>query len=646
MSGDTHGIPVPRAVDAVLREFVNALGKVAIYPPGHRFISESAASLIDRLDVAMADRDSLTISILPHGLLLDGMAADPLPGVLREFAARMHRKNIAVIQLRRGVTAAELAAVLGALAASDADETVGRDGLHLEHARVEPMTYDALALGGTTAEHELDEAFWTTLAEAAFDRQMAGSDTAPTVPQLADAISERAARGADGAKQVYEALATFAAALAGREGHVAGGARHRFVELLSALSRPTTTRVVSAAPSSASRRRFLTDALELVPPALLIQLLESVAEADDKPISAPLRSLLGKLAGGEGIDVGAADGGFAMQVLGLVQQWDGVSDEVDEAADAHVGVDPARVLALGLEVGVSSAGVIGAACRLADAQRLVEALQLIDDSRNDSGTAHTVRDAILGPALIEKLLAEPATDFALVERVAAHIGSAALGHLLDALAAATERTARRRLLDILVRVGPGAEATLLARLEGAPWYLARNILAVLAQFPAIANVEPVFTALSDPEVRVRQEALKVLVRQRPARDRAIAQALVSGEESLVRMALTALGGDCPPQLVAAVLAVLDHPEPALPVQAIRALAESDSPLIVARLLPLVRARRGVFRRVRLRPKSPVMLAALELLARRWRTEGPVVAVMQLVAASTDPEVRGAIGAAG
>lgn len=642
MSDDSRGIPLPPAIGAALREFVNALSKATMYPPGHRFIGESTASLVGRLGVAMADRDSLTISILPHGLVIDGAAAEPLPGVLRDFAARMHRKNIAGIHFLRGLEADEVTAVLGALAASNADETVGRDGLRLEHARIEPMTYDALALAGTTPEHDLDEEFWATLAEAAFERRMGDGDAAPTIGQLAQAISERAARGADGARRVYQALSTFAAALAGRGVRGDSGTRRRFVELLSALSRPTTTRVVSAAPSSASRRRFVTDTLDLVPPALLMQVLESVAEADGTQISVQLRSLLGKLASVEG----AGDGTFALQVLALLQQWDGVADDVDEAADAHVGIDPTRVLALGLELAVPSDNVIAAAHGLADGGRLSEALRLLDDSRNDPRTARTISDAILDVALIERLLAEAAIDFAALERVATHVGSAAVGHLLDALSAATERTTRRRLLDILVHIGPGAEATLLTRLEGAPWYLARNILAVLAHFPAITNVEPVFKALSQPELQVRQEALKVLVRQPTVRNRAIGHALASGEESLLRIALTALGGDCPPKLVAGVLAVLDRPDPELQVQAIRALAETGGPLVVPRLLPLVRARRGFLRRWRLQPKSPVTLAALELLARRWSKEGAVVAVMQLAVASTDADVRTAVGALG
>jgi len=639
VSGDAGGAALPRAIDAVLRDLVNALGKATMYPPGHRFIAESAASLVARLDAALTDRDSLTVSILPHGLVVDGTPVEPLSSILREFAVRMHRRNIAVIQLRRGLEADEAATLLAALSANDADETVGRTGLQLPHARLDAMSYDALTLTDSAAEHELDDAFWVTLSAAAFDGRRSDGEAAPTISQLADAISDRAAQDTFGAQRVYEALSGFAAALTGRGGRDPGGGRQRFVQLLSALSRSTATRVLAAAPSPAARRRFLAETLELVPPTLLVQILESVAEADGEAISEQLHGLLDKLARAEG-DSAA---GFPIQVLGLIQQWDDISDQVDELADPHVGVDALRVLGIGLEVAAPCPAVFAAARGLADGGRLVDALTLLDDTRNDVATVRAISNAMIDPALLHRLLAEPLLDVAMIERIGAYMGTAAVDDLLDALAAATDRTMRRRLLDILVRIGPGAESTMLARLPGAPWYLARNILAVLAQFSAITNVEPVLQALGEPELRVRQEALKVLVRQPGARDRSIVQALASGEESLVRMALTALGSDCPRQLVPAVLGVVNRPPPELQVLAIHVLAENDSSLIVPRLLPLVCARRGIFRRLGLQPRSPVMLAALQVLARRWRKEASVAPVLAIANASHDADVRTAIG---
>ncbi|MGH7582854.1 MAG: HEAT repeat domain-containing protein [Gemmatimonadales bacterium] len=647
MSGRTRGVALPRAVDALLRELVNALGKTAMYPPGHRFISESAAGLLDRLRDGMADRDTLSIGILPRGLLLDGVAIEPLPGVLRDFAVRMHRRNVGTIHITRGITADEVARVLTGLAASDAEDTVGREGLRTEHARVEPMIYDVLAFGDPLLDSELDDTFWTALVEAAFGRQLRAGES-PTAIQIAEAITERAAESVDAARRVFEALSAFSSALAarGRSDQRSGSARRQFVAVLSALSRPTRTRVVAAAPGPASRRRFLRDTLDLVPPALLLQVLESVAEADGEPISPQLRWLLGKLAGADGGPDSAPNGGFTTEVLGLVQQWDGVASDVDEDTDPRLGVQPARTLALGLEMDLASEPVLVAARRLADSGRLLDLFHLADDSHNDPDVARTIIDAVLAPGLVERLVAQPAIEFPLLERVASHVGAAAVDPLLGALGAADERAVRRRLLDILIRIGPASEPSLLQRLIGAPWHLARNILVVMSNLPAIQDVEPVFETLQGSDLRVRQEALKVLVRQTDpqVRERAIVEALDTGEESLARMALTALGGECPPRLVAAVLSILGLPDPEIRLQAIRSLAGTTNPLVVPHLLTLVRARRGLFRRQRLLPKTPVMLAALEVLARRWATHRPVLTTMQLAAGSHDPEIRAIVGA--
>jgi hypothetical protein len=556
----------------------------------------------------------------------------------------MHRKNIGTIHLTRGINAGEVAAFIAGLSPSNADETVGREGLRLDHVRIEPMIYDVLAFGDPLADRELDDVFWMALVEAAFGRRLIEGDALPTAAQIAEAISERSTESHESAQRVYEALAGFSSALASRGERTTRSARRRFVDVLSALSRPTTTRIVAAAPSSASRRRFLRDTLQLVPPALLLQLLESVAEADGEPISPQLRWLLGKLAGADdGSDEGVVSDAFIDEVLGLVQQWDLVVNDADEETDPRLGLEPARILAVGLELNLCSPRVIDAARRLADRGHLLEVLQLLDDPQNDPRATRAIADAVLDPALLPVLLSRPELDFPLIERVAHHAGAAAVGYLLDGLSSANERSTRRRLLDILARVGSASEATLAERLDGAPWFLARNILAVMGQLPAVNNFEPVFAAFAHPELRVRQEALKVLLRQPIARDRAVAEALESGEESLTRMVLTALGTECPPRLVGAVLTVLGNPARDLQLQAIRALGETTNPLVVPHLLTLVRARSGIFHRTRLLPKSPVMLAALELLARRWGGHRPVLPIMQLAAKSGDADVRTAVG---
>ncbi|MES2306741.1 MAG: hypothetical protein V4558_14655 [Gemmatimonadota bacterium] len=646
MSGRSRGVAMPRSVEAALREFVNAQSKAAMYPAGHGFVVTAAAALTEKLGAALMNRDSITIGVTPRGMLLDGTTVEPLPTVLREFAVRLHRRNIGTLALQSGITAHEVGIMLSALAASDADETVGVEGLRLQHIRIEPMVYDVLAFADPAMESDIDDVFWGQLVEAAFGHRLAEGETAPSTAALADAISERATQSPEGARRVFEALGGFSHSLAARGDRASGSARKRFVDVLAALSQPTTVRVVAAAPSMASRRRFLRDTLSIVPPAQLMLLLESVAEADGSPISPQLRSLLGKLAGVEGGPGTVVAGAFSAQVASLVEQWEGVGVEQDEETDPRLGMEPARIVAMGLELNCSEPPVLSAAAALGEKGQIVEVLQLLEHEKNDKATVQAIADAVLDPGLLERLLSAPQPDFTLVERVSLHSGATAVTPLLDALARAGERSTRRRLLDILTRIGPSAEEDLVARLAGAPWFLARNILAVLAQFPAITSVDQVFAAFNNPEPRVRQEALKVLLRQPSIRDRAVIEALESGDESLGRVALASLNGVCPAPLVAPVLTMLGAASDDLRLQAIRLLAGSGNPLIVPQLLALVRARKGLLRRQRLLPKTPVMLAALEVLAGRWRNHRPVLVALQLASKSNDPEIRAMLGGHG
>ena len=643
MSSPGKGAALPKAVALVLRDLINAVGKATMYPANHRFVTDSAAQLVDRLTPLVLERGALTLGVTPKGFLLDGVAVDPLPPILREFAARLHRKNVGTIRVAEGVTATEVTAMLAALADHDAAEHVGREGWRSECIRIDPLLYDVVGFTDTPFDHELDEAFWGELVEAAFGRRLTDVEGTPTTAQVAEAITERVDRSPEGARRVFEALASFSSAIAMRGDRGPIGARKRFTEVLGALARPTQLHLMQAAPSPSARRRFLADTLRVVPPTLLLQLLESVAESDGEPISAHLRWLLGKLALGPDGSI-TATASFTAQVLGIVDQWEGTDDpEPGIADDPRLLVEPVRTVSLGLELATAGRSVLVAARLMRDRGQFVEVLQLADAPGVDQATADAILAAVLDPGLLTRLLTAATPDFPLIERVVQRSKEAAVPALLEGIERADSRTARRKMLDLLTHVGPGIAPELVRRLDGAPWYLARNILVVLAQLPPVEDPQPVLHALHHQEIRVRQEALKVLLRHPATRERAISDVLEGGDEAQTRIALTSLGGQCPPSLVAPVLAVIGHPNPELRLQAVRLLADSPSPLVVPQLLTLVRTRGGLLRRLRLLPATPVMLEALEVLAKRWANHRPVIAVLQLAGRSSDPQVRAAVG---
>lgn len=643
MTGRPEHLPLPPAVDAALREFMNALGKSAMYPPGHRFVAEATATLTEKLRVAIGDRDSLTVGVTPRGLLIDGSPFDLLPSIFRQLAGRLHRKNIGTIQVMAGLDRDDVAAMLEAVGSSDAEETVGRTGLRRGTLRIEPLVYDVLAFADSRADPELDEVFWVQLVEAAFGKRLADEDGNPSVPQLVEQINQRVTHE-DGARRVFEALTSFASAIVARGDRGTDNARRRLVDILAALSRPTTVRVVEGATSAMARRRFLRDTLQLVPPALLMQLLEVVAEADGEPISPQLRWMLGKLAG----EVAGTDrlvgSSFTYQVMGLIEQWDGGTQADYEFGDTRVNLESQRLLAVGLELDLAPIGVTTAAGRMAEKGQLVELFQLLEHPGNHQAVVDTILKRVLDPGLLDRVLHQVPIDFPLVEKIVAQAGRDSVAALIDALGSSEDRSTRRRLLDILVGIGPGAEAALLENLKDAPWFLIRNILVVLGHFSQLQHAEQLLPMLRHEELRVRQEALKVLVKQDgQIRNRVLGEALEDGEPVLLRSALASIGTDCPSRLAAPVAAILASGDEELQLLALRSLSEVQNPLIIPPLLAQVRATRGIFRRTRLLPATPVMLGSLTLLARNFARHRQVSQVLGMAAHSSDPAVRTAVG---
>jgi hypothetical protein len=634
---------LPREIDAALREFHTALGKASMYPTGHSLVTRAVVSLTDRLTEALDRHATILLGVTPRGLVLDGTAVEPLSALLRELAARLHRKNVGTIQLLPGVGHDEVAALLAALVVGDADESIGREGLRLPHLRVEPLTYDVVTL--THAGDEIDEVFWTRLVEAAFGRQLEEGEVAPTPSELVLAIEGSVGRSPEASRRVYEALAAFATAISARGERAATNARQRFAEVLTALSRPTTATLLQAAPSGGARRRFLRDTLDHVPPALLLQLLETVAEADGAPISPQLRAMLGKLAGNDANPRTMQPGAFTAQVADLLAIWDGsVADE--PLGDPRLVVEALRTVGVALEVESEAPHLLAAGRRVVMAGQLGDFLTLVDHPENNTALADRYAAAALDPQLLERQLQAPEPDWPLIVRITNHAPAAAVGPLLDALGRLEDRSQRRRLLDLLATVGPTAETALLTRLPGAPWYLARNILWTLGQLPTLAASEPVHEMMAHEDVRVRQEALKTLVRYPGTRVRAVTTALEGGEPVLVRTALSALEEDCPPQFVGPLLGLLADADDESRLQAIRLLANADNPLVIGPLLALVRKRGGLLRRWRLQSPTPVMLAAFVVLTQRWPSHRPVVLLMQMARRSNDPRIQNALDVLG
>jgi len=101
-------------------------------------------------------------------------------------------------------------------------------------------------------------------------------------------------------------------------------------------------------------------------------------------------------------------------------------------------------------------------------------------------------------------------DLTLLDRLIARLGDAAADPLLDVLAEAESRQARRAILDRLQRLGEALVPKLIPRLADERWYVLRNVLFLAAEMPYPPAGLNAVAFRQHPDQRVRREAYRIL----------------------------------------------------------------------------------------------------------------------------------------
>jgi HEAT repeat protein len=252
------------------------------------------------------------------------------------------------------------------------------------------------------------------------------------------------------------------------------------------------------------------------------------------------------------------------------------------------------------------------------------------------------------PANMRILLNNEPRDTEVVERLLDRMGMAAAEPMLESLEVADNRTMRRRLLTRLGRLGPAIGPMLVERLPPAPWYVQRNLLALLAALPEIpADFTPApYVENDDP--RVRREAVKLMLRIPGQRDEAILSALGDDDDANLRIGLTAALEGCPPAAVPRLMGLLNDRRLSSEIraQAIRVLGTIRTPATRDWLVEHALTRPSWFRRRRLLPRTPELLAVVGTLGRSFRQDPNAQLVLRLASESSDGAIRRAAAGEG
>jgi len=577
-------------------------------PPAHPSVATAAQGLERALLPLLRARERLVIEVRSVQLTVDGMETNPDYEPLRDLALHCREAGVGAIEFRAGVTPAELIAVLGTLAVSAPFSVT-------EHCLLRPLLPTAAGLDP-----------WLALERLLLDdpgRSMAARD--PT--ELAVALELNPA-GARGDVQVLAALTAVAVDAVGD-----APGRQALVDFLRSAPAGALRRLLSPAGDREARRRFLGQVMPILPPDTLFRLVQAMVPGREARISGSSLRLLARMTRDDG-----AQARTALEVT-LHSLADG--GEAELASERGNGsLEPERVLTLAFETGIVERGTLAAADRMIEQRKVAPLLALLETVPREDPVARAVRGQVYHPRTVRQLLSANPVDLDLLDKLIPAVGIEAAPTLLDALAQSGERRVRLKLLDLLVRYGSTIGPLAAERIPGMPWYVQRNLLALLGRLtdlPAGFSPAPL---LSHRDPRVSHEAIALALTDPVLRDSAAARGLEAHHEPTNRLALAALADYCPPDLLPRLLARATDPASSQEMRAlaVAAMAPVNDPVVLRFLRRLVVAP-GLTGLGRLAPKSAPMLAALRGLAAHWSQHPKAGPVLDAARQSRDAEVR-------
>jgi HEAT repeat protein len=303
--------------------------------------------------------------------------------------------------------------------------------------------------------------------------------------------------------------------------------------------------------------------------------------------------------------------------------------------------EPALMLQIALETDCGGPRVYAAVDALVSTNRITEAVDVLRDTPPASAsTANALWRHVATPARLRLELSAPQLDFATIDSLVGHLGALAIDPLLDLLEQASDRSVRARTLRVLVAIGPPVAPVAAARLKDAPWFVQRNLLALLRMLKVWPAGFSAVTYARHPDIRLRREAFKLLLEFPEHRASAIMHGLGDENPEIVTLVLRAAVDGCPPEALRSLERFLaDRRRPAeLRAIAVLAVGRANGPNTLAQLLDLAGTPRHFFG-WRIEAKSPVVLAAVSVLARNWGGHPQVLSLLREARDHDDPEIR-------
>jgi hypothetical protein len=587
--------------------------QLRLRPLGHPMLASSQAALDRALTACLTERPELVVEVGTVQLLVDGMETNPGFEPLRHLAMQLRDAGIGAMVMRVGLSGAEVVSMMRAV------QEGGESGAlpQSEHLALRPHRASGphardpwLALERLVLEDPERTRVTRNVTELAL-----GLELYPATPAFDVRVLELLAQ----ASMVTESVV-----------HIA------LDSLIMSLPARTLRRLLGPRRNPVTQQEFLRALVPTLTPAAMLRICQALAAGRTELLSASGLRVLARLAADA-----ARSERAAMVMEETVLRLAELSLADGPACPKHTP-EPERVLKLALESGIAEIGTRGAADRMIARKQVAALLALLDTVPRTDAVAATVRQRLFQPQSVRAILAAQPVDLDSLDRLIPDAGLAAAPVLLDALADSRERRVRLKLIDLLARYGDPIGPLAMERFDGMPWYVQRNLLALIGRLNDVPLDFPLPSLMTHRDLRVRHEAVVVALHDPELRETAISQGLESEHPPTLQLALGALNDYCPPELLPRVMAIAMDPvrDEELRADAVIAVAASKDPSTLRVLRRLV-VGRGIAGLGRLAPRSPTMLAALRGLAAHWPQHPKVGMLLDTARQSRDADVRDA-----
>lgn len=690
-------------VQQFLMQFLGTLNRRRAYAATHPMVVSAEERLLECANALLGERDTFTLGVARDALLIDGELYATKSTYARELATKLHRRGVGAITFERRLLLAQLSDALSWLASEK--DCLPFAPTRAGGVLIATIAYEHLVLNDATASAEGSVAtLWCTLAALAEAGSAApvgttrhtGSRVGGTEVALEaaidDAVAHESVMFVDGAltgvdrEQVMSALrasmhntavarrtARALADMASSAGSGTAAARallgDQLESLLTGLGRPCFASIIGSVADRTVRSAFVSNVADVLPFHAVVDWIQAAAVASEQQLSHQMIRLMTKMSALASMhSEEPLEAGFRDAARELVMSWElhdpntdehvALLDRIGQFARSGVSATEAltvlgttvveswRSVQMALELDFAGEDTAAAADALVLTGYGPELIDVISKS-NGSRTASWLREIATSEKAVRQLLLTEPVDRLHARALLEMLDVGATEVLLDVLEQAQARGTRMIIRQRLAEFGSAITPQLLARLENAPWFLVRNILTLLQEgerAQASTDSQQLLRLLEHPQVQVRTEALRVLVRSEQSREAAIRHALRDENERVVLLAIQAAseladgGSPLSVGLTSQLLALVDGGDQSDPVRAraVRVVGTVVRDDTRDWLVRLTTRRTPLLRQLRLVEPTQTAATALQILQRVYANDPAVARVRALAAkASTD-----------